>query len=92
MPHTKSAFKRHKQDEKRRLANKAVRSAFKSAVKKVEEAVQAGKLDEAKTLAAFAMKRIDKAAKARAIHPNAAAHRKSQVSGALNRAAAAKKA
>ena len=92
MPHTKSAFKRHKQDERHRVANKSVRSSYKSAVKRVEEALQAGKVDEARKLAAFAMKRIDKAAKARAIHPNAAAHRKSQVAVAINRAAAAKKA
>ena len=91
MPHSKSAAKRLKQTEKARFLNKSARSSMKTEIKKVFDAAAAGKIDEARKLAAFAMKRIDKAAKRRAIHPNAANRKKSQVMVAINKAAAPEK-
>ncbi|MBE7414920.1 MAG: 30S ribosomal protein S20 [Deltaproteobacteria bacterium] len=43
-----SAIKRHKQSEKRKQRNASVKSSLRTAVKKVKEAVAAGKADEAK--------------------------------------------
>ena len=41
-----SAIKRHKQSEKRRERNTSVKSTVRTAVKKVKDAVAAGKADE----------------------------------------------
>ena len=60
---------------------------MKSAIKKVLVAVEA----ERTQAHIDAMKRIDKAAKTRAIHPNAASRYKSRVAKALNKAKAAAK-
>ncbi len=83
MPNTKQAKKRMRQDEERRLRNKAAKSAMRTAVKKVLRAETA---EEAAALLPTAMKKIDKAAKKHIIHANAAARAKSRVS----RAAASK--
>jgi small subunit ribosomal protein S20 len=88
MAHSVSARKRIRQNEARRLQNKAMKSAFRTEIKRVLELVAAGKLDEAKGSIPVAMKRIDKAAKTRAIHPNAASRYKSRLNRALDRARA----
>jgi small subunit ribosomal protein S20 len=56
-----SAIKRHKQSEKRRLRNATVKSSLRTAVKKVTEAVTAGKADEAKTNLQKAVSELDRA-------------------------------
>jgi small subunit ribosomal protein S20 len=73
----KSQIKRNLQNEAARDRNKAVRSALKTAVRRFHEAVDAGKADEAKALAADAGKKLDKAASKGVIHKNQAANRKS---------------
>jgi len=83
MPHSKQAKKRMRQSEERRVKNKNARTRMKGAIKRV---LSANSPDPAKTALADAMKRIDKAAKARAIHPNAAARYKSRVSRAAAKA------
>ena len=64
MPNTKQAKKRMKTDDDRRMRNKTVRSAMRTAVKNV---LQSENADEAK------------AAKKNIIHDNAAARQKSQL-------------
>ena len=54
MANIKSQIKRNRQNEAARERNKSVRSALKTAVRRFHEAVEAGKTDEAKTLAADA--------------------------------------
>lgn len=76
MPNTKQAKKRMKTDDDRRVRNKTVRSAMRTAVKKV---LQSENADEAKAAMPTAMKRVDKAAKQNIIHDNAAARKKSQL-------------
>jgi small subunit ribosomal protein S20 len=56
---------------------------MKTAVKRVMDAIAKGDAAEAKKLLPLVMKRIDKAARRRVIHPNAAARKKSQVARAL---------
>ena len=50
MPNIKSAKKRVKIIEKKTLTNNMIKTGYKSAVKKFEEAITAGKIDEAKVL------------------------------------------
>ena len=79
MANIKSQIKRNRQNEAARERNKAVRSALKTAVRRFHEAVEAGDADKAKTLAADAAKKLDKAASKGVIHKNQAANRKSSV-------------
>jgi small subunit ribosomal protein S20 len=81
----KSQIKRNKQNEKRRLRNKAVRSELRTRVKSAVDAVGNG-ADTAQTAVSVAMKRIDKAAASGVIHKNAAARRKSRLMKRLNAA------
>jgi small subunit ribosomal protein S20 len=84
MAHSKQALKRNRQSEEKRVVNKNLRSRMKSAIKRVLAAGEG----ERPTALVDAMKRIDKAAKAHAIHANAAARYKSRVAKALKRAKA----
>ena len=61
MPNIKSAKKRVKIIEKKTLRNNIIKSGYKTAVKKFEEAVKAGNTEEAKTLFSTATKKIDQA-------------------------------
>ena len=77
MAHSKQAKKRIVTDEKARLRNKARKSAMRTHVKRVLEAVESGDKETASTELTLAQKQIDKAAKSRIIHPNNAARKKS---------------
>ncbi len=79
MANIKSQIKRNRQNEAARERNKAVRSALKTAVRRFNEAIDAGNTDEAKTLAADAGRKLDKAASKGVIHKNQAANRKSAI-------------
>jgi len=74
----KSQIKRNRQNEKRRLRNKAVRSEVRTRTKSALDAVSAGVEDQAEAIR-LAMKRIDKAATKGVIHKNQAANRKSRL-------------
>ena len=78
MANIASQKKRIRQNEKRRLRNKAVRSELKSRVKTANQAVVAGDADAAAHVKT-AQKRINKAASAGIIHKNAAARRTSRL-------------
>jgi small subunit ribosomal protein S20 len=75
----KSQIKRNRQNDLAHERNKSVKSALKSAVRKFREAAEAGNADEARTLAAAAGRKLDKAASAGVIHKNQAANRKSAI-------------
>ena len=79
-----SAIKRHKQSEKRKLRNAAVKSSLKTAVKKVKEAQVAGKADEAKTNLQQAVSELDKAVSKGVLHRNNAARKVSRLTKQLN--------
>lgn len=74
----KSQIKRNRQNEARRLRNKAVRSEVKTRVKTAITAATNG-ADDANDSLRTAVKRIDKAATKGVIHKNAAARRKSRL-------------
>lgn len=79
-----SAIKRHKQSEKRRLRNAAVKSSLKTVVKKVKEAAAAGKADEAKTNLQKAVSEIDRAVSKGVLHRNNASRKISRLTKQLN--------
>ena len=79
MANIKSQIKRNRQNELARERNKSVRSALKTAVRRFNEAIEAGNNDDAKLLAADATKKLDKAASKKVIHKNQAANRKSAI-------------
>lgn len=87
MANIQSQKKRNRQNEKRRVRNKAVRSELKTRVKVAVQAVADGDAGAADAVTA-AQKRIDKAAAKGVIHKNAAARRASRL---MKRAAAAAK-
>lgn len=86
MPNIKSSERSVKTDAERRARNYSVRSAIKTSTRKVEEAVNTGKADEAKTLLTNAASIIDKAAARGVIHKNAAARKKSRLARKANAA------
>jgi len=83
----KSQIKRNRQNERRRLRNKAVRSEMRTRTKRALTAVEAVTDDAAEQLR-LAVKRIDKAAAHGVIHKNQAANRKSRLMRRAAKAAA----
>lgn len=79
MPNTASAKKRLRQNERRRAANRAVRSVMRGQLRKVREAVKAGEIEKAETEFRLAAKRLDKAGSKGIIHRNTAARTKSRL-------------
>jgi len=84
MPNTRSAKKRMRQTEKRRFKNRAAKSVVKTYTRKTVQAIEAGDVAEAERQFAVMQKRVDKAAKANAIHRNKASRRKSRLQKRLN--------
>jgi small subunit ribosomal protein S20 len=85
MPNRPSSKKRLRQNLARRDRNRAAKSAVRSQVKKVRSAVASGDLEAGQTEFHLAVKKLDKAASKRLIHPNLAARTKSRLSAALKR-------
>jgi small subunit ribosomal protein S20 len=84
----KSQIKRNRQNEKRRMRNKSVKSSLKTAVRKFNEAVEAGNADDAATLMRDASRKLDQAVSKGVIHKNQAANRKSAIAKRLDSASA----
>ncbi len=84
MANIKSAKKRILVIKKKTLVNKIANTKLKTVIKKFYAAVESG--DKAAAEAAYkeAVKRVDQAAARGIIHDNAAAHKKSQFTKALN--------
>ncbi|MHB1420455.1 MAG: 30S ribosomal protein S20 [Bacillota bacterium] len=80
MPNIKSAIKRVEITLIRTQRNTARKSAMKTAIKRVEEAVTSGEKEKAQRTLVFATKLIDQAAARGLIHKNTAARRKSRLS------------
>jgi small subunit ribosomal protein S20 len=78
MANIQSQKKRNRQNERRRVRNKRVRSELKTRVKVATEAITNGESGAA-DLVRGAQKRIDKAGSKGVIHKNAAARRTSRL-------------
>ncbi len=86
MAHTRSARKRIRQAEKRRLLNRYHISRMKTAIKRIREAVKKGDIETAEKLLPVAQKLAYRAAAKGAIHKNEASRRVSRVYKLVNSA------
>lgn len=75
----KSAIKRNRQNEKRRLNNRTYRGGARTQVKKARIAIEDGKLETASAAVHEAIRSLDRAASKGVIHRNNAARRKSRL-------------
>ena len=80
----KSALKRARQNEIRRMRNKATKTRVKSATKDVRQAADAANFDDAVGVLNTAKSAVDKAAKKGVIHKNTAARKVSRLSRLVN--------
>jgi small subunit ribosomal protein S20 len=86
LAHSKSAFKRWRQADAAAERNKGVRSEARTAVKSARVAIASGVADEARAAVRAAEGILDRAAKRRVIHRNAASRHKSRLMRHANQA------
>ncbi|MBN3525865.1 30S ribosomal protein S20 [Paenibacillus apiarius] len=84
MPNIKSAVKRVKTNDKRRLLNASQKSALRTAVKAADISLANNEAETAQAAVALASKKLDKAVTKGLIHKNAAARKKSRLAQKLN--------
>ena len=84
MANTKSAIKRLRSAERRRLHNRVFRGRARTAVKKARHLMEHGRTEEAQEAVRVAVVALDKAAQKGIIHKNNAARRKSRLMHQLN--------
>lgn len=84
MANHKSALKRQRQSEKKRIRNAAVRSTLRKAVKGTRLAIDEKKAEEAGTSLATARRLLDKAVSKGVIHKNNAARKISRLTRQAN--------
>ncbi len=89
MANHKSAIKRNRQNENRRLRNRAVKTQVKTATKKLVQAEKSGDTESMASELRRVKSVIDKAAKKGVIHPRTASRKKSRLSRSVNRIQAA---
>jgi len=83
MANSAQARKRARQSEKQREHNASQRSEFRTAVKKVVKAVEAGDKEAAKTVYQQSVGVIDSIADKNIVHKNKASRHKSRLSAAI---------
>lgn len=86
MAHHKSAWKRHLQSRKRRAANRDVKGAVKTQLKKARAEIAAGTASGTAGEVQTAVSLIARAGRKRVLHPKAAARRVSRLMKAANKA------
>ena len=84
MPNIKASILSVKSDAKRRAKNAAEKSRVRTASRRVLDAVEAGNVDEAKSLLTAACKTIDMAAANHVFHKNCAARKKYRLARKVN--------
>lgn len=88
MANIKSAIKRNKQNEKKRLRNRVVRGTARTFVQKARMVIDGKKEGDVAEVMKNAVSALDKAAEKGVIHKNNAARRKSRLMKRMNAAAA----
>ena len=86
MANIKSALKRIKVTKFKTRRNKMIISSLKTSIRKFEESVKAGNIDEAKALYQRTSSLIDKAVVKGTLHKNTAARKKSRLAKKLKTA------
>ncbi|OHB58318.1 MAG: 30S ribosomal protein S20 [Planctomycetes bacterium GWF2_50_10] len=84
MAHSLSAKKRVRQDAKKKLINRARKSAVKTQVKHLEDAIKAGDLAKVQEAFKATSKKLDKVASTSTMHKNTAARKKSRLAKRVN--------
>ncbi len=84
MPHRKSAFKTLKQDMKRRVRNRSVKSRLRTETNKFERMLERGDVADATQQMSLLTKLIQRAATRHVIHANKAARMQAQFQSRLN--------
>jgi len=79
LANTKSALKRIRQNEKRRLRNRFFLGNARKSVKKARQVLETGDLEAARDATVEAVSALDKAAEKGVVHKNNAARRKSRL-------------
>lgn len=92
MPNNRNAAKAARQNEKRRLRNRAAKSSIRTTLKKVRDAAAKGDAPAVGEALGLAVKKLDKAASKKFIHKNKAARLKSRLSALAKKSAAPKAA
>ncbi|MDD5081947.1 MAG: 30S ribosomal protein S20 [Dehalococcoidales bacterium] len=88
MPNTSSAVKRVRENARKRVRSKSIRSQCKTNITKAEKLIFSGKVDLAPEAVQAAISALDKAQGKGIIHPNNASRRKSRLLKKLNTAQA----
>ena len=88
MTHSRSAEKRVRQAEERRVRNRSIRGATRTQIRKALPLIAANRLDEAESAVRQAVSALDKAAEKGVIHPNNVARHKSRLMLKYNSAVA----
>ena len=84
MTRSKSVLKRIRQNERRRLRNRANVSNYKTAVKKLDTAIKQGDSSAARDMLPRVVATIDKAVSKNALSKNAASRKKSFLARQVN--------
>lgn len=79
MANIKSAIKRNKQNEKKRVRNRVYRGSTRTYVARARVAIEAGDKEAAEAAVRLAVSSLDKAAQKGVLHQNNAARRKSRL-------------
>ena len=87
MPNHKSAEKRVRQSEKRRVINRSHRTKVRTFIKKMRAALESDKGDDVQTALPVTISVIDKAVQKGVMHKNAAARYKSRLTVRANQTA-----
>ena len=85
MANSKSALKRVRVSERRRIRNRTFRSAARTVVRRAESIIATGDAEAAATAVGTAVSMLDRTAGKGIIHPNNAARRKSRLMAKYNK-------
>ena len=85
--HTKSAKKRNRQSNSRRLRSRRRKAAVKASIRELGDAASAGQADQAADALKKVYKRLDVAAAKGSMHKRAASRKKSRLAKRLSRSA-----
>ena len=88
MANHKSAVKRHRQSERRRVVNRSKLRRLRSQMKRIHLALSSKNVEEARQLLAPTLSLLDKSIQKGVLHRNAAARHKSSLMHKMNALAA----
>lgn len=84
MPHTRSARKNLRKNEKRKLYNRVMKKVLRRQIKDTLAVIAAGNTEAMQTEFSQLVKKLDKAAARNVVHINFAARKKSQFARMIN--------